>query len=312
MPKPLPPLNSIRAFEVAARHLNFSRAGEELSVTQGAISKQILLLEDYIGIRLFERLPGGLELTHEGQILKNAISPAFETLHEAFYRFSRRSPRSNICRISTLGSFAAHFIVPRLDRLEQLIPHVNLELLTSDRIVDFDREEIDLSVRYGAGIWDGVVAHKLTDGFMLPVCAPALLEQHDGHLEQLAAQARRIQVFSNDEWRKWSHMHDIDLDEAPHTFIVEDFFVAIRAVLAGQGLALLPEILVRDLVNSGHLALFTPEKMAWHKTYYIVHAPNAERRPIVRDVIDWLVNEVRDSEKISAEKNSTEKTSSCT
>ncbi|MEQ1785254.1 MAG: LysR family transcriptional regulator, partial [Hyphomonadaceae bacterium] len=102
MVKPLPPLNAVRAFEAASRHLNLSRAAEELGVTQGAISKQVIALEDFIGVQLFIREPGGLQLTSEGGNLKEAIEPAFTTLADAFARYSRRSPRSNIIRVSTV------------------------------------------------------------------------------------------------------------------------------------------------------------------------------------------------------------------
>jgi len=290
MARPLPPLNSIRAFEIAARHLNFSRAAEDAGVTQGAISKQILLLEDYIGTKLFERRPGGLELTDAGRSLRLSVTPAFETLEKAFERYTRRPPRSNVCRVSTLGSFAAGFLVPRLDRFEQDCPHINLEILTSNRLVDFAREELDFSVRYGSGVWDGVVANELLPGELLPVCAPEILEKRgDQSLQDFIRANRRIQVFTKDEWAAWAGKVGIDLtDSAPAALIIEDFFVAISAALCGQGLALVPEILVREHLASGKLVKFCTDRLEWDRTYYITHAPNAERQPIVCDVITWL------------------------
>ena len=295
MPRPLPPLNSIRAFETAARHLNFSRAAEELGVTQGAISKQILLLESYIGHKLFERLPGGLELTDEGNRLRINISPVFRTLEENFERYSRRPPRSNVVRISTLGSFAAEFLVPRLDRFEEALPDITLEILTSNRLVDFAREEIDFAVRFGAGGWSDVVAKELVKGVLVPVCSPALLARNPGGVKALIENERRIQVFTNNEWNALAHEHNIDLSAstpAPCPFIIEDFFVAISAAVAGQGLALLPEILTRYYVEKGKLAIFDDARMPTKQTYYITHAPNADRKPNVKQVIDWLRAEV--------------------
>jgi LysR family glycine cleavage system transcriptional activator len=292
MNRPLPPLNSIRAFEIAARHLNFSRAAEEAGVTQGAISKQILMLEDFIGIKLFERLPGGLALTDEGRALRLSVSPAFELLHQSFERFSRRPPRSNTCRLSTLGSFAAHFLVPRLDRFEQSLPHINLEILTSNRLVDFAREELDLSVRHGPGGWDDVISSELVEGNLIAVCAPEIQERRGNmDIKSFICSSRRIQVFSNNEWRKYADIIDIDLDDAPSAFIIEDFVVAIGAALSGQGLALIPEILVREYIKSGKLVAICSDRIVWDQTYYITHAPNADRNPIVRDVISWLRKE---------------------
>ncbi len=147
----LPPLNAVRAFHAASRHLNFSRAAEELGVTQGAISKQIIALEDHVGTRLFERLPGGLLLTNEGKSLKETIIPAFDMLGSAFSRFERRPPRASNFRIATVASFASNVFVSRLDAFRDAFPQLELEIIASDRLVDLEREEIDISIRYGRG-----------------------------------------------------------------------------------------------------------------------------------------------------------------
>ena len=180
MTKPLPPLNAVRAFEAASRHLNLSRAAEELGVTQGAISKQVIALEDFIGVQLFLREPGGLQLTHEGGNLKEAIAPAFSTLAEAFSRYSRRSPRSSAIRISTVASFASQFLVPRLSRFKERFPNCELEFLTSIRLVDLSREEFDIAVRYGPGDWEGVQSEPLSGGTLTPVCSPDVFARAGG------------------------------------------------------------------------------------------------------------------------------------
>lgn len=289
MSKPLPPLNSIRAFEVAARHLNFSRASEEIGVTPGAISKQILLLEDFIGAKLFERLPGELTLTPSGYALKMSVEPAFDMLSRAFERYSRRSPRSNVCRVSTVASFAGQVLVPRLDQFKAELPHIELEILTSHRLVDFAREEIDFSVRYGQGAWDDVISSELAKGELVLVCAPDYLTaRNQEDLETFVRASRRIQLYSNDEWQTWAQQNEIDLSGSPNTFIIEDSSVAISATQAGQGIALLPEILARPSLNDGKLVRITNQALPWHQSYFITHAPNAEQNPITRDVLVWL------------------------
>ena len=290
MKRPLPPLNSIRAFEAAARHLNFSRAAEELGVTQGAISKQILTLEDFIGTKLFERLPGGMELTQGGMYIRNAVTPVFEQLGQTFSRYSRRPPRSNIFRLSTVGSFAGQFLVPRLDKFAQDLPHIELELLTSARLVDFAREEIDLSVRYGAGGWDDVIYQKLVDGQLIPVCSPELLPANYTMADaaSLMQRYRRIQIFTRNEWCSWFGKSGIDHEPLDNPFIIEEFVVALKAVLTGQGLGLMPDLLVNELVQSGRLARFSDVDLDWNQTFYLVHGPNAEKRPFVKDVMAWI------------------------
>lgn len=287
-PRPLPPLNSIRAFEVAARHLNLSRAAEELGVTPGAISKQVITLENFIGAQLFERHSDGLGLTLEGRELNESISPAFKLLGNAFKRFSRRPPRSNVFRLTTVASFASQVITPRLDAFQTHLPHVALEILTSDRLLDFDREEIDLSIRFGAGEWDGLVSSELVKGTLVPVCAPKVLERNAGDdPASIISSTRLIQTFSNNEWRKWEEVTGIALPQAESPFVMEHFLVAMQAVLAGQGVALLPEILIRDHLANGGIKQFS-EPIDWHHTFYFAHPPNAERRPVMRDVLAWF------------------------
>ena len=295
MARPLPPLNSIRAFEVAARHLNFSRAAEELGVTQSAISKQVLALENHIGAQLFERLHDGLSLTLEGRELKESISPAFEMLSDAFNRFSRRPSRSNVFRLTTVASFASQFITPRLDTFEAQLPHIELEISTGDRLADLAREEIDLSIRYGAGEWDGLVSSELVKGVLVPVCAPDLFESsHDDKVSSILSSARRIQIFPNNEWRTWEEVTGITLSQATKPFVMEHYLVAMQAVLAGQGVALLPEIIARKNLVSGNLKQFSTP-IDWNQTFYFAHLPNAERRPMMRDVMAWFGAEVAKS-----------------
>ena len=291
MVKTLPPLNALRAFEVAARHLNFSRAAGELGVTPGAVSKQVLALEDYIGARLFERLPDGLALTLEGRELRESTSPAFELLQGAFNRFSRRPPRSNVVRLSTVASFASQFLVPRLDAFEESLPGIELELLTSDRVTDLAREEVDLSIRFGAGDWDGLVSSELLPGRLVPVCRPDLQDRitgEDGSLN--LGRTRLIQIFSSSEWRSWQAATGLTLPTETKTCIMEHFLVALQAVLSGQGVALLPDIIVRDALENGRLVKFQ-DAVPWHQTFHLAYLPNAERQSNLRAVIKWLQRE---------------------
>src|SRR5690606_33741187 len=291
MAKSMPPLNAIRAFEAASRHLNLSRAAEELGVTQGAISKQVIALEDFIGVQLFVREPGGLRLTNEGGSLKEAIAPAFTTLAEAFSRYSRRAPRSNGVRISTTAAFASQVLVPRLGLFRERFPEIDLEFITTIRLVDLTREEFDIAVRYGPGNWDGLIAIPASEPVLLPVCTPEMWEQSSGSLAALLARTRRIQCSAYNEWRDWAQAEAFDLSGVAPTMVIEEFQVALTAVLAGQGLALLPEVLVRDRVGRGDLVTFSPTRVRTEYNFFIVHTPHAHRRPAVPQVIEWLKSE---------------------
>lgn len=300
MVRPLPPLNAVRAFEAAARHLNLSRAAEELGVTPGAVSKQVLSLEDFIGARLFERLPDGLALTLEGRELQESATPAFEMLGGAFQRFSRRPPRSSVLRLATVASFASQFLVPRLNAFETQMPDVELEILTSDRVTDLAKEEIDLSVRFGAGEWDGLISSELLPGKLIPVCAPGHLTAGSGtsssetDLAAVLTSTRMIQIFPNNEWRNWAEATGTDLPHDARPFVMEHFLVALEAVIAGQGVALLPDIIARGKLAEGSLEQFS-DAIEWHHSFYLAYLPNAERQPILRNAISWLRSEVNKS-----------------
>lgn len=288
MTRPLPPLNAVRAFEAAARHLSFSRAAEELGVTQGAISKQIVALEDNIGSQLFERDPNGISLTQEGYTLKEALVPAFAQIADAFAHYSRRPPRTPICRISTTASFAAQFLAPRLDAFKEAHPDIGIEFITSIRLVDLTKEEIDVAVRYGPGEYEGLVTTRLVEGALTPICRPDLLQRARGDLPKLLRSQRRIQSAGFNEWREFASQAGIDPELTAPNFVMEDFLVCLKAVLSGQGLAILPDILVRDQLRTGELARFSPVSVATEHTFHIAHTTTAGKRPHVQDVISWL------------------------
>jgi LysR family glycine cleavage system transcriptional activator len=251
----------------------------------------VISLENYIGAQLFLREPGGLQLTVEGGNLKEAIKPAFAMLAQAFSRYSRRAPRSNVVRISTLASFASQFLVPRLSEFKEHHPEIELEFLTSQRLVDFSREEVDIGVRYGSGQWDGAISTKLVEGILVPVCKPALRDRAGNDMIRLFELTRRIQHTSFNEWTSWAELAGIDLSGLKPTFVIEDFLVALRAVFTGEGVALMPELLVRDHLAAGELVEFSNVRAPTEYTYHIAHAPSAERRESVRDVIEWLKGE---------------------
>jgi LysR family glycine cleavage system transcriptional activator len=291
MVKPLPPLNAVRAFEAASRHLNLSRAAEELGVTQGAISKQVIALEDFIGAQLFHREPGGLVLTNEGGSLKEAIAPAFNMLGEAFSRYSRRPPRSNVCRISTTASFASQFLVPRLHVFREKFPDIELEFLTTIRMVDLAKEEFDIAVRYGGGAWDGVVSTPLSERVLYGVCTPEIFERNQRDPRTIVLNERRIQCATYNEWRDYAELTKTDFSGTKPTIVIEEFQVALTAACHGQGVVLLPEILVRERVKRGELVVFSDKRVRNEYTFHVCHTPNFKRSPLVPDVVAWLKSE---------------------
>jgi len=288
METPLPPMNAIRCFEVVVRHLNFSQAAQELGVTPSAVSKQISIFEDFIGAKVFERLPTGLVLTLEGRALNETVSPAFDLLRQSFQRFSRRPPRSQTLRLATVASFAQRFLIPRLSKFEEKFLDTKLEILTSDRAVDFSREEIDIGIRYGAGQWEGLISEQLVPGELIPVCLPTLFVNQD--VEHLVSTKRRIQIFAQNEWLYWSKMNKTMVFDPQNTFIMEHFMVAAKAVLTGEGIALLPNIIVQEYINNGDMVQFS-KALSWHQTFYCVHRQKTQYLPRTHQISAWLLEE---------------------
>lgn len=288
MSRSLPPLNAVRAFEAASRHLSFSRAADELGVTQGAISKHVIALEDYVGAQVFLRSPTGLSLTQEGYTLMEALRPAFAMMTDAFALYNRKPPRSNKCRIATLASFASQVLVPALPEFQAAHPDIEIEFITSTRLVDLTREEADLAVRYGLGQYEGLVSQRLVKGVLAPVCSPVCFESHGRDTARLLANMRRIQSAGYNEWREWSALVNIDFAELQPAWVIEDFLVAIKAVASGQGIGLVPRLLVQDELASGVLVEFSPTRLEVEHTYHLAHTAASARRPYIQTVADWL------------------------
>ena len=171
----LPPLNALRAFEAAARHLNFSRAAEELSVTPGAVSQQIQNLEDYVGAALFKRTPKGLLLTDAAQTALPALREAFDRLAEAASMLTAAVDGRRLT-LTAAPSFAAKWLVPRLGRFEELHPQVDVWLSAGLELVDLTAGEVDVAIRYGAGRYPGLEVRRLIGETVIPVLSPELAE----------------------------------------------------------------------------------------------------------------------------------------
>ena len=171
----IPGLQSLKAFDAAARHLNFTRAAQELNVTPAAVSHQIKELEEAVGVPLFQRTSRHMQLTRQGQILKPAISDALDGLTRALQRI-RQVDNPTQVRVTASPSIAAKWLVPRLDRFLESMPGADVRIDVSAAPLDFDREDVDVAIRFGEGIYPGLVVEKLFHDTLFPVCSPDLLK----------------------------------------------------------------------------------------------------------------------------------------
>jgi LysR family glycine cleavage system transcriptional activator len=289
MPRRLPPLNALPSFEAAARHLSFSRAADELHVTHGAVSRAVRNLEDHLGVQLMIRATRAVRLTPIGASYAAEIRDALDHLVAATSAAAGQA--SGILSISTIDSFAARWLMPRLFRFRQAHHEIDVRVAVSERLADFVTDGIDIAIRCGGGQYPGLSAELLMKEDHFPVCSPKLLKGRALRTPaDLARHTLLHDVFTVD-WAAWLHSAGIDTID-PHrgpTFLSSDH--AISAAVEGEGIALGRSALVADDLAAGRLvrpfALSLPAGFA----YYLVYPPRALHRPNVKAFRDWLMAE---------------------
>ena len=230
------PLNALRAFEAAARHLSFTRAAIELCVSQGAVSHQVAQLERRLGAPLFRRLPRGLALTDEGHALVPVVADAFDRINTTLDRFASGHLRE-VLTLGVVGTFAVGWLLPRLDDFTRLHPHIDLRVLTNNNRVDLAGEGLDLAIRFGDGAWHGTHAEPVLEAPLTPLCTPAIAARLR-QPEDLAREAL-LRSYRADEWPRWFAAAGIPCPTLRGTVFDSSSLMAAAAIL-GRGVALVP------------------------------------------------------------------------
>ncbi len=296
MTRRLPPLNALKAFEAAARHLSFTRAAAELNVTPGAISHQVKTLEELLEVQLFRRMTRALRLTDAGQSALPTLAQGFDKLAQGVEQIRAQSD-SRLLTVSITPSFGAMWLVPRLERFRSQYPDIEIRIDGTDRLVDLAHDNADVAIRYGPGGYKGVRVDRLFSPVNTPVCSPALLEC-DHPLKQPDDLRHHTLLhidWKEDEasWRMWllaAGLHDIDPIRGPR-FTMEN--MAVQSAVDGHGVALVGDILVADELAAGRLvrpfntSLSTPLTFS----YYLLSAKDSGTQYKVAAFRDWLLEE---------------------
>jgi LysR family transcriptional regulator, glycine cleavage system transcriptional activator len=249
----LPPLTAVRAFEAAARHASFTKAADELGMTQAAVSYQIKLLEERVGAPLFLRRPRQVTLTDAGRRLAPQVSQAFETLSAAFAE--TRAGTGETLAITTVATFGSNWLAPRIGSFQVAHPKLAVRLDTSSRWVDFTREEMDVAIRAGRGTWPGLITHRLMALTFTPMLSPQLADSIGGVKEP--ADLLKLPIIGPGDpwWGVWlaaAGLPPASVEGRPKNLLGSQANEA-QAALAGQGVAMLtPEFFVPEL-KSGRL-----------------------------------------------------------
>jgi LysR family glycine cleavage system transcriptional activator len=292
MPTHLPPMNTLRAFEAAARHLSFTLAGEELHITQAAVSHQIKVLEQALGVRLFRRLNRAIRLTEEGQEFVGEVRKALSHLATAVERLAAPDAGGPLT-ISVLPSFASKWLVPRLGRFRDKHPEIDVRISPSIQLTDFQRDDVDLVVRYGKGEYEGLHSVRLMTEDIFPVCGPALLEGPNPLSEP--EDLRHHTLLHDDayvDWTMWllvAGVKGVDPRQGP---FFTDSALVIQAAAEGQGVALARGALAAGDIAAGRLVkpfdIAIPTKYA----YYVLSPKATSHHPKIVAFREWLLEEV--------------------
>lgn len=289
----LPPLNAVRTFEAAARHLSFNNAAEELNITPSAVSHQVKTLEEFLGVQLFRRLNRQVQLTSEGAAFLPPLRAALDQIDAATAR-TIANRQSGPLVISAAPSFGTRWLVPRLTGFQEAHPEIEVRPIISVDIVDFARSDIDLAVRHGRGEWPGLRSHLLKSEDVLPVCSPDLLE--DGpplNAPQDLAGHTLLHVMPRmGEWRSWlalAGVSGVDAEKGPR---FQNVPMAVDAAISGLGVAITdPRMVEVDLARGRLVAPFDIE-LPIDGGYYLVYPEERADAPKVAAFRDWILGEV--------------------
>jgi len=290
----MPSLDLLTGFEAAARHLSFTKAGEELFLTQSAVSRQIKELEDQLGVALFHRRHRALVLTDAGQQFYAAAAQVITTMRTATERLRAQSGRKRPLSLTTTHSFAALWLIPRLAGFTRTHPGVDVRITADTRVQDLERDGLDLAIRHGPASLAGPNAVRLFGERVFPVCSPKLLKAHP--LRQPADLKNHTLLQYDDpdarhpwlHWKTWLEVAGVPELRPAATLSLSGFEQIIPAAIAGHGVALGRSPLVKDLLAQKKLV--APFKTAADpaRAYFVIASAPAAGRAEVKDFIEWL------------------------
>jgi len=296
----LPSLNSLRAFEVVSRHLNYHAAATELNVTPAAVKQLVSKLEDAIGGKLLERQGQTLRLTARGRASSDDLTVAFERMASSVDKM-RREERGRELVVTVETSFATIWLVPKLDQFRARHPQISVLVDSNQQIVDLKKERVDVAIRYGVSRHDNYFSHRLFDDEVFPACSPAVAHGPPrlSRLEDLNSVPLIHWDISKLEWaratRKWfawdRWLEQIGSSgvETEKGLFFNDYGQAVQAAIAGQGVFLASWPILREPIDAGLLVCPFEERLTTDIGFDLVTTAAAQKRPEVIAFLDWII-----------------------
>lgn len=290
------PLLALRAFVEVGQQGSIKAAAQALHVTPGAVSQQIRLLEDRIGMPLFTRERSGLRLTEAGASVHPSLSRAFEQIEKAAQTLHNARARQTLT-VSTVATFAASWLVPRLGRFNERHPHIEVRVEATSAMADMRHGRVDVALRHGLGVYPGLEATRLMAPVLVPVACPRLIATDAMPAEpQDCLKYPLLHDSDRADWPLWLAAHGVPADpRAERGTAFEDDFLLIRAAEAGQGLALVPREYARDEIAAGRLVQVLDKPWPARFAYYVVTRQDAAQRAEVTAFVEWILGEAQDA-----------------
>jgi len=295
--KNLPPSNALVVFEAAGRHMNFTRAARELEVTQSAVSRQIQLLEDFLGLSLFQRQSRGLSLTPEGERLHRAVGMGLEHIANVSSDLRRQREPGELT-IATSVAFASYWLMARIAKFRASHPDIDIRLVAASPVYDLASEGIDIAVRYGSGEWPAVEAVRLFDNEIWPVCSPRYIEK-TGAIKQKSDLLRHSLLHLNKFDRNWvtwdNFLHEIGVEgeTSGRGFTFDNYLVLIQSTLRGEGIALCGRRLAEDFIEQGDLVRPVDAALQSDKGFWLLRPKEGQLSEQAQQFHNWLLDEAR-------------------
>jgi len=293
----LPPLNSVRAFEAAARHTSFTKAARELFVTHGAISKQVAVLESWLSTPLFNRSQSQVSLTEAGRTYLAAVTPALDRISVTSMQLLDRSAATSL-RISAPPTFTMRWLIPRISAFQRKHTGVEVKLTTSTAAVNFEESSYDIAIRGAHQSLPGVVSVPFMTETIVPICHPDLLE--GGRLKTPADLSQHTLISYNTEpvtWTDWWRLLDTPQPAPVNTLQFEQMYLALQAAAEGLGVVLVPLFLVADDIISDQLCAPFGMSLAHQRQYFANSAASLNPSPVIENFREWLLKEGQDTER---------------
>jgi len=301
MKRRLPPLNALRAFEAAARHESFKLAADELAVTPAAVGHQIRALEDHLGIELFVRQNRAVELTDRGRRILPGLTAAFDSLVDTL-AILEDPDESNVITVSTVPSFAVKWLIPRLERFNRAHPEYDVRISASVDMVDFRRDHIDCSIRFGRGVYPGLEVSKVLDDTIMPAASPALVAS--GAPIRTAADLAGYALVHDDslrfdpmtpDWRAWLTAAGVDgiVDwrRGAHFSFADH---ALQAAIDGVGIVLARRSIADQDIAAGRLVPLFEEEQPLTMSYWFATTSEKAEQPRIKAFRAWILQEAAD------------------